>query len=156
MESLFNKVAGTLTQVFFCEYCGIFKSTFFIQHFWWLLLNFFTGSQKETVFLIKRSVMKTFKCSFPIDFAFNMSIRYSERTSQPEITFYSMDFLVVIISIFLVSLYAKKIKHTPLCFYSLFFVLKMFDLNFKSIILFYLNCKILFGLLSIKEKSFGL
>ena len=50
---------------------GIFKNSFSIEHLWWLLLNFFTGFQKEKAFSINRSVMKTFKCSFPIDFAFN-------------------------------------------------------------------------------------
>ena len=31
--------------------------------------------------------METFKSSFPIDFAFNMSIRCSERTAQPGTVF---------------------------------------------------------------------
>ena len=47
----FNKVGGlrpmacnfikkeTLVQVFSCEFCEISKSTFFIEHFWWLLLS---------------------------------------------------------------------------------------------------------------------
>ena len=44
----FNKVAGatcnfikkeTLAQVFSCEFCEIFKNTFFIEHPWWLLLT---------------------------------------------------------------------------------------------------------------------
>ena len=43
----FNKVAGgachfikkeTLAQVFSCEFCEIFKNTFFIEYLWWLLL----------------------------------------------------------------------------------------------------------------------
>ena len=29
----------TLTQVFFCEFCEIFKKTFFIERLWWLLLD---------------------------------------------------------------------------------------------------------------------
>ena len=28
----------TLSQVFSCEFCGIPKNTFFIEHIWWLLL----------------------------------------------------------------------------------------------------------------------
>ena len=28
----------TLAQVFSCEFCGIFKNTFFTEHLWWLLL----------------------------------------------------------------------------------------------------------------------
>ena len=28
-----------LAQVFFSEFCEIFKSTFLIENFWWLLLN---------------------------------------------------------------------------------------------------------------------
>ena len=38
----FNKFASlrpvTLAQVFSCEFCDIFKNTFFIKHFRWLLL----------------------------------------------------------------------------------------------------------------------
>ena len=49
------------------------RIAFFTKHLSWLLLNFFLGSPKETVFSINRSVLKTFKCSFPVDFAFNMS-----------------------------------------------------------------------------------
>ena len=30
----------TPTQVFSCEYCEIFKGSFFIEHLWWLLLHF--------------------------------------------------------------------------------------------------------------------
>ena len=30
----------TLAQVFSCEFSEIFKSTFFIEHLWWLLLSF--------------------------------------------------------------------------------------------------------------------
>ena len=32
LESLFNKVAGTPTQVFSCEICEIFKNTYFEEH----------------------------------------------------------------------------------------------------------------------------
>ena len=39
LESLFNKVAGL--QVFSCEYCKIAKSSFFIEHLRWLLLQMF-------------------------------------------------------------------------------------------------------------------
>ena len=78
----------SLIQLFSCEYCGISEYSIFIEQLWWLLLNFFTGSQNETVFSINRSVVKTFRCSFPIDFAFKMSIRYSERTTQPETIFF--------------------------------------------------------------------
>ena len=31
----------TLIQMFFCEYCEIFKNSFFIEYVWWLLLNKF-------------------------------------------------------------------------------------------------------------------
>ena len=31
----------TPTQVFSCEYCEVFKNSFFIEHLWWLLLWFF-------------------------------------------------------------------------------------------------------------------
>ena len=39
LESLFNQVAGL--QVFSCEYCKIAKSSFFIEHRQWLLLQMF-------------------------------------------------------------------------------------------------------------------
>ena len=32
-------VTQTSTQMFFFEYCKIFKNSFFIEHIWWLLLN---------------------------------------------------------------------------------------------------------------------
>ena len=44
LEFLFDKIADlkvrkeTPTQVFSCEYCKIFKNTFFAEHFRWLLL----------------------------------------------------------------------------------------------------------------------
>ena len=38
--------------------------------------------------------MKIFRCSFPIDVAFNMSTRYSERTTQLETICFSVDFFV--------------------------------------------------------------
>ena len=31
----------TLTQVFYCEFCKIFKNIFFMEHLLWLLLNVF-------------------------------------------------------------------------------------------------------------------
>ena len=47
LEPLFNKVAGLKAYNFIkkspqpkcsCEYCEIFKNSFFIEHLWWLLL----------------------------------------------------------------------------------------------------------------------
>ena len=44
----FNKVAGysfikkeTIAQMFSCEFCEIFKNTFFTEHLRWLLLKYF-------------------------------------------------------------------------------------------------------------------
>ena len=37
-QSLFFK-KETLAQVLSCEFCEIFKSTFFTEHLWWLLLE---------------------------------------------------------------------------------------------------------------------
>ena len=119
LQGLQHRIKETATQVFSAEYCGVFKNSFFIEHFWWLLLNFFTGCQKETVFSINHSVMKTFKCSFPIHFAFNMSIRCLERTQQPEIILYSMDFLAVIICKKRIAFTCVNPPSRPLCFYSL-------------------------------------
>ena len=67
LQGLQHRWKATPTEVTSCEYCGIFKNSVFIDNFWWLLLNVFTESQKEKVFSINRSVMKTFKCSFPVD-----------------------------------------------------------------------------------------
>ena len=68
-------------------------------------MNFFTGSQKESVFHINGSVVKTFKWSVLIDFAVNMSITCSERIQQPETIFYRVDFLAVIIYLYFLFLY---------------------------------------------------
>ena len=63
------------------------RAAFFIEHPWWLFLNFFYLSQKETVFSRNLSVMKTFKCPFLIDLAFIMSIQCSEHKTQLETIF---------------------------------------------------------------------
>ena len=60
---LLNKVAGlrpegfhfikkqTLTQVFFCKFCEVFKGTFLTDHLQWLLLSFVLfKSQNENLF----------------------------------------------------------------------------------------------------------
>ena len=102
-ERLATLLKETSTQVFSREYYGIFKNSFFTEHLCWLLLNFFTGFQKETVFSINHLIMKTFKCSSPCssptlcsskcsDFTFNMSIRCSDRTTQSETIFFIVDF----------------------------------------------------------------
>ena len=49
----------------------------------WLLLNFFTESQKEYSLFDKWLSDEKIKCSFPTDFAFGMSIWRSERATQP-------------------------------------------------------------------------
>ena len=115
--------------------------------------------------------MKTFKCSFPIDFAFNMSydaqsvqhsqkqyflfvqfmsIGCSERTTQPETIFFV--FLYAKIQLLLVFLLSFSV--VVLLPFSMIFKFN-FGLNF-NIIRFYLNCKISFGFLPIKQKSLGL
>ena len=33
-----NFIKKRITQVFFCEYCEIFKNSFFLDRIWWLLL----------------------------------------------------------------------------------------------------------------------
>ena len=86
----------TPTQVFSVNVAKFLRTAFFIKHLCCLLINIFTESQKETVFSINHSVMKTFRCSFPIDLAFNVSMRCSECTTQPETIFFSVDFLVAI------------------------------------------------------------
>ena len=158
--------------MFSCEYCQIFKNNFFIDHPWWLFLNFFTEFQKETIFSINGSVMKNFSCSFLFGFAFKMSKQCSERTKQPEKCFLSwISFLSQYIKIFCLFIqgYAKNIAFTcvnPLLFllpFIIFFVLISFSMNFKfnfglnliTIRIFHLKCKISFQFLPIKEESLG-
>ena len=54
-------VKKRLTQVFSCEYCEIFKSIFFIEHLWWLLLDLFLacGSSLLEVFC-RKVVLRNF------------------------------------------------------------------------------------------------
>ena len=68
----------------------------------------FHAVKKKKIFLINRSVLNTFKCSFPIDVAFNMSIRFSERTAQPETIFFGVDFLVVKVYRYFLFVYVQK------------------------------------------------
>ena len=93
----------------------------------------------EKAFLIKHSVMKAFKCSLPIYFAFKMSIRCSERTTQSETIFFSVDFFVVIMHQYLLFVYMlKKIYITFACVnlilflisFIIFIVLLPFSMNF--------------------------
>ena len=71
-ESLFNKVAGlrpatllktcnfikkeTQRKVFSCEFCEIFKNTFFIEHLRWLLLTGVT--QKKSCCKVLENLQK--------------------------------------------------------------------------------------------------
>ena len=39
VSEVFNFIKKeTLEQVFFCQFCEVFKNIFFIEHRWWLLL----------------------------------------------------------------------------------------------------------------------
>ena len=48
LEFLFNNVTGLKapTQVFSCEYCEMFKNSFFIEHLQWLLFSIVTRNEK--------------------------------------------------------------------------------------------------------------
>ena len=104
-------------------------------------------------------------------------MRYSERATQPEPTFFSVDFSVVTIYRYFLFVNMQKIKNkkTYIAFtcvnpllslfsFIIFILLLPFSMNFKSnfglnlntINLFHLNCKISFGFLPVKEKSLGL
>ena len=53
LESLFNKVYSkdtkeAPTQVFSCEYCKIFKNTFFTEHLRWLLLLWLSAYSRSS------------------------------------------------------------------------------------------------------------
>ena len=112
------------------------------------------------------------KCSFSNDFAFNMSIWCSKRTTQPETRFFSVDFVVIIVYLYFLFDYMQKKKVAFTCVNPLLFLLIFiifiillrfgvnfklnFDLNFNTISLFHLDYKISFGFLPMKEKSLGL
>ena len=121
--------------MFSCEYCKSFKSKFFYR-------PTLVAPCEVLYWIPKRndSVMKRLEYSFPVEFAFNMLIQCSERTTQPETI--CVHFLVVMIHQNLLS-FSMMIKFN-------------FGLNFHTVRLFYLNCKISFGFLPIKEKSLGL
>ena len=36
--------------MFFCEYCEIFKNSFFVDHVWWLPLNALTENTNDMIF----------------------------------------------------------------------------------------------------------
>ena len=72
---------------------------------WWLHSNFFNESQKETDFLINGN--EDVKCSFPVNFVFNMSTWCSDRSTQPETIFFSVDFLFFIVYLYM-FVYMKK------------------------------------------------
>ena len=73
---------------------------------------------------INRSLMKTFKCPFPIDIAVIMSILRAEHSTQLETIFFSEAFLVVVIHQYFLFVYMEiktYISFTcvnPFCFYS--------------------------------------
>ena len=150
--------------MFSCEYCEILKNNFFYR-------PPLVAPSELLYWIPKRngSVMETFKYSFSIDFAVNMSIRCSERATQPETIFFSVDFLVIMIYQNFLFVYMQKysfyLYYSPSVFthFIIFILLPFsiifkfnFGLNFNTVRLFYLNLKISFGFLPIKEKSLGL
>ena len=38
-KNLCQRLFLNLSQVFFCEFCEIFKNTYFVEHLWWQLLQ---------------------------------------------------------------------------------------------------------------------
>ena len=117
LESLFNKVAGiqacnflkkTLPQVFSCEYCHIFKNIFFNSTPLVTHSDLYNWIPKRSSFFYNSTVMKAFKYSFPIHFAFNMSIRCSERATQPETIFFNVNFFVIIIYRYFLFVFMQK------------------------------------------------
>ena len=79
-----------------------------------------------------------------------MSIGCSERTTQPETIF----FVFLYAKIYLLLVFLLSFSVVVLLPFSMIFKFN-FGLNF-NIIRFYLNCKISFGFLPIKQKSLGL
>ena len=135
-------------------------TTSFIDQPWWLAVNFFTESQKETTILINGSVTKGLICQYD---AQNVQHSQKQHFSCGFPCGHNM-------SKFLVWLYAKYIAFTCvnlllfLLPFIVFIVLLPFSMNFKfnlglnfiTIRLFHLNCKITLGFFPIKEKSLGL
>ena len=122
-QGLQHRWKWTPTQVFSFEYCGIFKKSVFYRTVLVFPSELFYWIQKQkTFFSINSSVRKTFKCSFPIDFAFNTSMRCSERTPKPETILYSKNFLAVIIYWYFLFVYI----HKTYTFYFLFYSLSLF------------------------------
>ena len=97
IKSLLKK---TPTQVFSYEFWGIVKNSFLIEHLRWLLLSFFTRSQKEIIFLINHSVIKTSECS---DVLNAQNVQHSQKKY-----FSSVDFLVVKIYRYFLIVYVRK------------------------------------------------
>ena len=119
-----------------------------------------------------RSVMKTFNCSFPIDFAFWYVNTMPRTYNTARKSIFTVDFLVVIIYWYFLFFYVQKTYIAFICANPLLFLLSFivfifllhfstnfefnFGLSFHTITLFHLNCKISFGFPPIKEKSLGL
>ena len=129
----------------------------FIDLLWWLLLNFFTESQEETVFSINGS----FRSSFLIDFSFNILLRCTKRLKQPETIYFIVDFLFVIIYRYFLFVYMQKIYLLllliPFRFYSLslfllFYTPSAWILNLISVCLIFL---ILFGIKGVHFTLYG-
>ena len=94
------ELKNTPTQVFSYEFWGIVKNSFLIEHLRWLLLSFFTRSQKEIIFLINHSVIKTFEGS---DVLNAQNVQHSQKKY-----FSSVDFLVVKIYRYFLIVYVRK------------------------------------------------
>ena len=78
------------------------RTIFLIEHLWQLPLNFFTRPQKEIIFLMNQSVIKTFKCS---DVLNAQNVQHSQKYY-----FFSVDFLVVKIYRYFLFVYMRKKK----------------------------------------------
>ena len=98
----------TLPQVFSCEYCHIFKNIFFNSTTLVTHSDLYNWIPKRSSFFYNSTVMKAFKYSFPIHFAFNMSIRCSERATQPETIFFNVNFFVIIIYRYFLFVFMQK------------------------------------------------
>ena len=87
LESLCYKVAALKapTQVFFCEYCQIFKNSFYYRIPWYLLLNLFKVSNKE----IRTKFITSFWCLY-------CSFR-TGSTQWPRVSIFDFDFEQVIV-----------------------------------------------------------
>ena len=68
----------TLVQMFLCEFCKIFKDTFFIEHFPWLLVDYYTRHHSYFQYFIFHFFLTNYESleiHVILDFCFNFVLK---------------------------------------------------------------------------------